>query len=216
MTRDLFVGDAELQPIPLRDGDLCYAAALALPGADTEILRHLIDTIPWRSEKIVVWGKAHMQPRLIAWFGDPGSAYEYSGIQLQPLAWTPLLMNIRREVERIAGVTFNSVLLNYYRDHNDSMGFHSDDEPELGPRPIIASVSFGECRNFVLKHRTAKDVEPVRLPLHSGSLLLMRGDTQRHWKHGIGKETRPCGPRVNLTFRRIVPRAVPIPTHAQT
>jgi len=205
MTRDLFVRDAEPQPIPLCDADLRYVAALVLPATDTDILRQLIDTIPWRSEKIIVWGKTHVQPRLIAWFGDPGSEYEYSGIRLQPLAWAPVLTDIRREVERIAGVTFNSVLLNYYRDQNDSMGFHSDDEPELGPQPIIASVSFGERRTLVLKHRTRKDIKPVRVPLESGSLLLMRGDTQRYWKHGIGKETRPCGPRVNLTFRQIIP-----------
>jgi alkylated DNA repair dioxygenase AlkB len=96
------------------------------------------------------------------------------------------------------------------------MGFHSDDEPELGPQPTIASVSFGERRNFVLKHKTHKYIKPVCLPLDSGSLLLMRGDTQRYWKHGIAKETRPCGPRVNLTFRRIVPRATPVSTHART
>jgi alkylated DNA repair dioxygenase AlkB len=216
MTRDLFVDDTAPQPIPLRDADLEYVAALALPGTEAEFLRRLIDTIPWRSEKIVVWGKTHVQPRLIAWFGDPGSEYAYSGVQLQPRAWTPVLMDIRREVERISGVTFNSVLLNYYRDQNDSMGFHSDDEPELGPQPTIASVSFGERRNFVLKHKTHKYIKPVCLPLDSGSLLLMRGDTQRYWKHGIAKETRPCGPRVNLTFRRIVPRATPVSTHART
>jgi alkylated DNA repair dioxygenase AlkB len=96
------------------------------------------------------------------------------------------------------------VLLNYYRDHRDSMGMHSDDEPELGPRPAIASVSLGHQRTFILKHRTRKELERVTLPLESGSLLLMKGDTQRHWKHGIDKERRPCGPRINLTFRQIL------------
>jgi alkylated DNA repair dioxygenase AlkB len=199
----LFVGDREPRHIPLRDADIAYVASLALEDSSEEILRKLIETVPWRSEKIMLWGKTYVQPRLIAWFGDAGSHYAYSGVRLQPLAWTPVLLDLRREVERIAGVAFNSVLLNYYRDHNDSMGFHSDDEPELGCRPIIASVSFGERRTLVLKHRTHRDIKPVRLPLDSGSVLLMRGDTQRHWKHGIAKEIRPCGPRVNLTFRRI-------------
>jgi alkylated DNA repair dioxygenase AlkB len=101
-------------------------------------------------------------------------------------------------------VDFNSVLLNYYRDQRDSMGFHSDDERELGERPIIASLSLGEERTFILKHKTKKHLKTVRLILASGSLLLMKGGTQRYWKHGINKESRPCGPRVNLTFRRIL------------
>jgi len=96
------------------------------------------------------------------------------------------------------------VLFNYYRNHRDSMGMHSDDEPELGERPILASLSLGEERTFILKHKREKDSKPVRLKLASGSLLLMKGDTQRCWKHGIDKESRPCGPRINLTFRRIL------------
>jgi len=94
-------------------------------------------------------------------------------------------------------------LLNYYRDHRDAMGFHSGDEPELGPEPVIASLSLGETRTLVLKHRRRKDLAPVRIPLHSGSLLVMKGATQHKWKHGINKVAQPCGPRVNLTFRRI-------------
>ena len=110
----------------------------------------------------------------------------------------------RAGLKRSLRTDFNSVLLNYYRDHRDSMGMHSDDEPELGERPILASLSLGEERTFILKHKRDKALKPVRLKLASGSLLLMKGDTQRYWKHGIDKETRPCGPRVNLTFRRIL------------
>jgi alkylated DNA repair dioxygenase AlkB len=106
-------------------------------------------------------------------------------------------------MESIAEARFNSVLLNYYRDQRDSMGFHSDDEPELGDRPVIASLSLGEERTFVFKHRKVKTLKPVRLKLASGSLLLMKGETQSYWKHGIDKESRRCGPRVNLTFRSI-------------
>lgn len=203
MTRDLFAQDPALRQLSIRDAEVLYLGALALPKPAALILGELIDSVPWRAEHIVIWGRSRPQPRLTAWFGDPGTEYSYSGLRLTPIPWTPLLQTIRQEVESVAGVGFNSVLANYYRDQNDGMGFHSDDEPELGPQPVIASVSLGERRTFVLKHRTRRDLPPVRLPLDSGSLLLMRGATQHHWKHGIGKLTRPCGPRVNLTFRRI-------------
>lgn len=153
----------------------------------------------------MVWGKRHPQPRLIAWYGDRGRGYTYSGIRLEPLPWNETLLKIKDHVEHLTASMFNSVLLNYYRDQNDSMGFHSDDEPELGPQPVIASLSLGERRTFVLKHKNRKDLKPVKIALESGSLLVMKGDTQKNWKHGIDKETRPCGPRVNMTFRDIVP-----------
>jgi alkylated DNA repair dioxygenase AlkB len=104
----------------------------------------------------------------------------------------------------VAGCPFNSVLINYYRDHRDSMGMHSDDEPELGPNPVIASLSLGQTRQFVMRHKTNRALKIMRMNLDSGSLLLMKGETQTHWKHGIPKESQACGPRVNLTFRRIV------------
>jgi alkylated DNA repair dioxygenase AlkB len=167
------------------------------------VLRQLLGEVPWRAENIVLWGKSFPLPRLTAWYGDLGKHYTYSGLMLRALPWTPLLLDLKGRVEAVAGVAFNSVLLNYYRDHRDSVGFHSDDERELGERPVIASVSVGEVRTFTLKHKTRATVKPVRLNLASGSLLLMAGETQRYWKHGVNKETSPCGPRVNLTFRRI-------------
>jgi alkylated DNA repair dioxygenase AlkB len=166
-------------------------------------LRELIEQIPWRAETINLFGKEYQQPRLAAWFGDPDARYTYSGLSLNPLPWTDLLSRLRARVEALAGAPFNSVLLNYYRDQRDSMGMHSDDEPELGSNPIIASVSLGEQRTFVMKHKFRKELKPVHLPLDHGSLLLMKGATQHHWKHGVNKVTHPCGPRVNLTFRRI-------------
>jgi alkylated DNA repair dioxygenase AlkB len=201
---DLFSNDGELLAIPVPDADLSYTASMALPAPPEALLRELIDGIPWRAEDIVVWGKKYRQPRLMAWYGDRGRRYTYSGIRLEPLPWTERLASIRAHVEHTAEAAFNSVLLNYYRDQNDSMGMHSDDEPELGSRPAIASLSLGHQRTLILKHRTRKDLQRVTLPLQSGSLLLMKGETQRHWKHGIAKERRPCGPRINLTFRRIV------------
>jgi alkylated DNA repair dioxygenase AlkB len=187
----------------MQDAELHYLHQLSLAEAPHIVMRRLIDEVPWRAEKIVVWGRTYPQPRLIAWYGDAGKNYTYSGLSLSPLPWTQALLDIKCRVEAIAGTEFNSVLVNYYRDHRDSMGLHSDDEPELGKRPILASLSLGEERTFILKHKREKALKPVRLKLASGSLLLMKGDSQRYWKHGIEKETRPCGPRVNLTFRRI-------------
>jgi alkylated DNA repair dioxygenase AlkB len=204
VTEELFLARARLEPIPLQDAEVYYLGFLPLAQAPNIVLRRLIDEVPWRAENIVVWGRTYPQPRLIAWYGDAGMVYTYSGIRLNPLPWTKTLLDIKSQVEAIAGTDFNSVLLNYYRDHRDSMGLHSDDEPELGKQPILASLSLGEERTFILKHKRDKALNPVRLKLASGSLLLMKGDTQHYWKHGIDKETRPCGPRVNLTFRRIL------------
>jgi alkylated DNA repair dioxygenase AlkB len=191
----------------MADADVSYLRDLVPEPRRDAILRQLISDVPWRQENIVVWGKTYPQPRLTAWYGDPECSYTYSGITLTPILWSDLLLGIKQLVEDSALVSFNSVLLNYYRDNHDSMGLHSDDEPELGATPIIASVSLGEERTLVMRHRVKKHMEPVRLTLESGSLLLMKGDTQRYWKHGIEKETRQCGPRVNLTFRQIVARS---------
>jgi alkylated DNA repair dioxygenase AlkB len=203
LTRGAASSGTGWERIPLPDGEVLYLDRLELAQADDELLRRLVDEVSWRSEEVVMWGRRMPQPRLIAWFGDPGRCYAYSGIRLQPSAWIPILIDIKARVEEAVGTAFNSVLLNYYRDHRDSIGFHSDDEPELGERPVIASLSLGEERDFILKHKTAKRVPAIRLRLASGSLLLMRGDTQHNWRHGLPKESRPCGPRINLTFRRI-------------
>jgi alkylated DNA repair dioxygenase AlkB len=202
MIDDLFRTQAMLKRIPLADAEIYYLLELSLAQTTEAVMNQLIDEIPWRAENIVVWGKPVPQPRLIAWYGDKGANYTYSGVHHDPLPWTDTLTDIKNRVEKAAGTNFNSVLLNYYRHHRDSMGLHSDDEPELGRRPIIASLSLGAERNFILKHKTRRDLK-IRLKLASGSLLLMKGDTQYCWKHGIEKEQRPCGPRINLTFRRI-------------
>lgn len=204
MAGDLFPPDMRLRRVPMPDADVFYLDRLALPKPDAALLRRLIAEVAWRAEEVVMWGRRLPQPRLTAWYGDAGARYAYSGIELHPLPWTPLLLDIKARIERTVGSSFNSALLNYYRDHHDSIGFHSDNEPELGERPVIASLSLGEERNFILKHKTAKHLEPVRLHLAPGSLLLMKGDTQRCWRHGIPKESRPCGPRINLTFRQII------------
>lgn len=200
---DLFPAQTTLELIPLEDAEVYYLRELSLAQTAEAVMNQLIDDVPWRAETIVVLGNTYPQPRLTAWYGDNKANYTYSGIHLEPLPWTHTLIDIKNRVEKIAGTDFNSVLLNYYRNHRDGMGLHSDDEPELGRRPIIASLSLGEERTFILKHKTMRDLKSVRLRVASGSLLLMKGETQHCWKHGIEKEKRPCGPRVNLTFRRV-------------
>ena len=191
--------------LPVVDGELLFWPQTELGMAYEHLLERLMAESPWRQEEISIYGKAYRQPRLSAWHGDLG--YSYSGIRLEPEPWTSTLLDIRERVEKLAGHQFNSVLLNYYRDQNDKMGMHSDDETELGRQPVIASLSLGESRTLLLRHKTRKDLATIKLPLPSGSLLVMRGDTQHHWRHGINAERAHCGPRINLTFRTIKPLA---------
>jgi len=195
---------ARFERIPMPDADVLYLRHLELARSDRQLLERLIAEVPWRAEEVVMFGQRMPQPRLTAWYGDPGKTYTYSGIRLDPLPWTPILRELKTRVEDAAGSTFNSVLINYYRDQRDSVGFHSDAEPELGERPVIASLSLGAERTFVLKHKRLRTTPPVRLRLASGSLLLMGGDTQHCWRHGVPKQAKPCGPRINLTFRKIL------------
>ena len=187
------------------DAEVTLWPEVDLPRPPSECLAALIADTPWRQDRITLFGKSHLQPRLAAWYGDPGSRYTYSGLTLEPLSWTPLLCDLKTVVEEISDAQFNSVLLNYYRDNRDAMGMHADDEVELGPEPAIASLSLGETRTLVFKHRFDKSIETFRLPLPSASLLVMRGRTQACWKHGINRSAKTCGPRVNLTFRMIRP-----------
>ncbi|NRR32179.1 alpha-ketoglutarate-dependent dioxygenase AlkB [Oxalobacteraceae bacterium] len=200
---DLFSAHSTLLPIPIEDGELAFLEQLALPYAPQQVFARLQAETDWRAEQITVYGKRHFQPRLSAWYGE--ASYSYSGMTLQPLPFTPLQLELKAAVELASGRRFNSVLLNYYRDERDSMGFHSDDEAELGPRPAIASLSFGEPRTFILKHKRL--ARTLKIDLGEGSLLLMAGTLQQHWRHGINKQSQPCGPRINLTFRLIEPLA---------
>ncbi len=201
---DLFNDDGVLRQLPVPGADVKYARSPAL-GFDSKILlSDLISTTPWRQEKVTVWGKSFDQPRLVAWYGDPGQVYTYSGIKLDPLAWTDQLKFVKNAVESFVGFGFNSLLLNFYRDNQDSMGFHSDNERELGHDPVIASLSLGAERNLVFKKRGQKTNESFRIKLEHGSLLLMGSGTQKNYLHGINKSRLLMGPRVNLTFRRII------------
>lgn len=201
--RDLFTLDRHFEPIAMPDADVSILHGIETPLPYDVILRKLINDTIWRQEAVRIYGKEYQQPRLVSLYGDSGKQYDYSGITLHPLPWTDLLREIKRRIEDCTEATFNAVFLNLYRDHNDSMGFHSDDEKELGENPVIASLTFGATRTFLLKHKFRKELPLVKVPLEAGTVLLMKGATQHNWKHGINKQTMPCGPRVNLTFRTL-------------
>jgi len=189
--------------VPLIDGEArLISDFIARPQSDA-FLAELLERVDWQQHIIRIRGRRVASPRLSAWYGDPDARYRYSGLSLEPRPWFGVILELKFRVEAVCHARFNSVLLNLYRDGADSMGWHSDDEPELGARPEIASLSLGATRRFRLRHRRRKDLEPVVIDLESGSLLIMRGDTQRFWKHEVPKSRRVDGPRVNLTFRQI-------------
>lgn len=161
----------------------------------------LVADLEWQQHQVFVFGRWVEQPRLTAWYGDDGFPYRYSGIELKPHSWTAPLIEMRELCEELAGARFNSVLANLYRSGADSVAWHADDESELGVDPVIASVSLGSERRFDLRHRSTG--ETVRVPLPSGSVLVMAGCTQHRWVHQVPKTARPVGPRINLTFRLI-------------
>lgn len=186
----------------LEDASIEYFPEFFSLEKSNELFAKLITEVPWQHDNITVFGKTHPQPRLTALYGNEGKSYGYSNIVMQPHAWSPLIMHIKDEVETICNENFTTVLLNYYRDGKDSNGWHADNEKELGRNPIIASVSFGEERNFQLKHNTITTAKQ-NIVLEHGSLLLMKGTTQHFWKHQIPKTTKIIGSRINLTFRII-------------
>lgn len=161
----------------------------------------LTKEIAWQEKKIKLFGKEVMQPRLVAWYGDEGIAYTYSGVTQYALPWTEALQTTRTKVQTITGQSFNSVLLNLYRDGQDSMGWHSDNERELGKNPIIASISLGENRKFRFRNKTNRDIR-YSFDLGGNSLLLMGENTQTYWQHALPK-TQYAEARINLTFRKI-------------
>jgi len=200
-SRVLLPAGARLLELP--DGEAWYLAQAFPESEATRLCRQLRREAAWQEEHVVIFGQRRKVPRLVAWYGDPGASYAYSGVRHEPLPWIVPLEEVRRRVESLSGHSFNSVLLNLYRDGNDGMGWHADDEPELGRDPVIASVSLGATRRFRLRHRRRRD-RLVDLDLGHGSLLLMAGSTQHHWVHAVPKTRRPAGERINLTFRKIL------------
>ena len=172
------------------------------PVESTKLLENFIVALPWESMKIKMFGRDVVIPRLQCWIGDEGCDYSYSGKKLHRQDWTKELLMIKEKISQQAGLEFNSVLVNYYRDGQDSMGWHADDEKELGINPTIASVSLGETRRFDIKHKQNPELH-YKFELTSGSLLIMRGALQHHWVHQIPAQKKVKEPRINLTFRTI-------------
>ena len=189
--------------IELRDASLQHLGACVPMQRRGPLFDALMDSTPWTHDDIVMFGKKMKVPRLSSWHGDAGTSYTYSNIQLQPQVWTPPMLEIKSLVESVAGTQFNSVLVNLYRSGTDSVAWHADDEPELGPEPVIASVSLGATRTFKMKHQTDTTLR-YSFELADGSVLIMRGSTQRCWMHAVPKTSKAVGPRINLTFRAIV------------
>ncbi len=191
-----------MNPIPIQDGTL-HEITLFTEDTAEQLLHAIHAEAPWEQHYVKLFGRTIPSPRRTVWMGEPGATYRYSGQIHTPHPWTPTVLRVRDAVQQATGQSFNSALANLYRDGQDSMGWHSDDERDLGANPIIASVSLGATRRFLLAHRTDTNAR-LRLDLHSGSLLVMGGPMQRYWKHAIPKTKRAVGPRVNLTFRQVL------------
>lgn len=185
------------------DSQISLLPHFILPSDAMRWQAELEQSLTWQQHRIQLYGKEHNCPRLSAWHGDPDAQYAYSGQSLLPEPWTERLQALRELCEQAAGTRVNSVLANWYRNGQDSMGWHSDDETELGSQPIILSLSFGEPRHFQLRHKITGQREKLLLP--NGSLLIMAGNTQHYWQHAINKSKRAMRSRMNLTFRNIRP-----------
>jgi alkylated DNA repair dioxygenase AlkB len=188
------LGDAVIREYPL---------VFSIAESD-DYLQQLQESIDWRQDSLWIAGRKVAVPRLQCWMGDHDSRYGYSGMRLLPSPWNNSVLAIRDRIERLGGSKFNSVLLNYYRSGQDSVAWHADDEPELGPAPIIASVSFGAERRFQLKHKHQESPARFQLMLRNGSVLIMGNTLQNNWMHQLPKIKGLESPRINLTFRTII------------
>jgi len=190
------------QPV-LRGAELRFFKEWLSAAQANQLLHSLNESIRWENHRIRLFGREVDSPRSSSWIGDAGTTYTYSGTRFHPHPWPAALDEIRQRLARELDVPFNSVLANRYRDGRDCMGWHSDNEAALGAQPVIASLSLGAARRFVLKHRQEKD-RKLALELPHGSLLVMAGDTQANYRHALPRTARPVGERINLTFRRIL------------
>ena len=186
-----------------------------LPDAEIILYRHFFDLtesnlyfenllteVAWEQESILMFGKMTPLPRLTAWYGDPKTSYTYSSLKNEPLPWSEALLEIRQQLSELTDGTFNSVLLNLYRNGSDSVAWHADDEKELGVSPTIASVSFGQTRKFAFKKKDA-GTEVLSIDLNHGDVLIMSGETQQNYLHQIPRSAKKMEPRINMTFRSV-------------
>ena len=188
--------------IALPQAELVYLPQWVDASTADRWLQALIAETPWTQPQVRLYGRTFAVPRLVAWYGDAQARYRYSGLAHEPLPWTSLLAELRQRVEQQVGESLNGVLLNLYRDGQDAMGWHSDDEPELGPEPLLVSLNLGATRRFDLRRTGSTRIEHS-LELEHGSLLVMSGPTQHHWQHQIARTRKVLTPRLNLTFRQI-------------
>ncbi len=193
--------DNQVLVLDLADAQVEYHPQFIADADGLEYFERILSETDWRQERITVFGKSHLTPRLSCWMGDEGLDYSYSNLTMTPVPWTDTLRKIKHTLEQRTKHSFNSVLLNYYRDGQDSNGWHSDDEPELGFNPVIASISLGASRDFKLRHKANKH-NVQTLNLEHGSLLMMCDTTQRYWQHQVPKRAN-ADARLNLTFRTI-------------
>jgi alkylated DNA repair dioxygenase AlkB len=197
--------DIQSDPINLLpfDGIVLYFPKFFEAAMESEIVKELEQNVAWKQEQIRMFGKMIDMPRLTAWYGDEGKIYQYSGLMNTPLPWSEKMLQLKNAIEQRTGTKYNSALFNYYRQGSDSMGWHSDNEPELGRNPTIASVSFGASRVFQFKHRAQKTPN-ISITLEHNSLLLMSAETQHHWLHQIPKTKKAIESRINITFRWVI------------
>ena len=190
--------------IKYKDLNIEYIESFLSKGYSDTVLLKLLNEVIWQNDTINMFGKAHLLPRLTAFYGDAGKVYNYSGISMEPLPWTKLLIDIKKIVEEKVKISFNTVFLNRYRNGEDYQGFHSDNESSLGENINIASISFGAERDFKMKHKTNSNSNSFSINLKHGSLLIMRHPTQNFWLHSIPKRLKIKEERINLTFRKIM------------
>lgn len=184
------------------DGDVIYYGVIMNQKKATYYFDKLLNTIQWKHDELIIFGKHIITKRKVAWYGNKGLEYTYSNSTKKAITWTDELLELKHSIENISDTSFNSCLLNLYHDGEEGTSWHSDNEKELGEDPIIASLSLGTGRKFVFKHKITK--QKVSVFLEIGSLLVMKGKTQEHWLHTIPKTKKVHSPRINLTFRKII------------
>ena len=195
--------DSPINLLP-RDGSAQYLPEVLSDVHAANLMDQLQTSLAWESDQLILFGKKITTRRKVAWVGDSDCSYTYSGVKKNPQAWTPELLSIKQEMEELAQSEFNSCLLNLYHDGDDGMGWHSDDEKELDPQAPIASLSLGAGRKFAFRHK--KNKEMISLFLENGSALIMHAPTQEFWHHALLKTKTTSEARINLTFRKIIPR----------
>jgi alkylated DNA repair dioxygenase AlkB len=184
------------------DGTVNYFGQIFTQNECLEYFKAIFDKIPWQQDEVIIFGKKIITARKIAWFSEDNLPYTYSNSTKNSSIFTPDLLAIKTKIELLSGEKYNACLLNLYHNGNEGMGWHADNEKEIATDSAIASVSFGEERKFVFKHKSTS--ETISLSLENGSLLIMKNETQRYWLHSLPKTTKINGPRINLTFRKML------------